>query len=337
MIGWNEILDSPINNSAVIHVWTSREKLLEAISLGHRAILSRGFYLDHMASTDFHYQQEMHADFELRNNRWKLLLGGEACLWTEYIDHRMVQSRLWPRTAAIAERFWSRSIDTIECLYDRLDLIHQRFFDPGDEQYIKDLSTLDSDVTAIRLLADFCEPLGLDGRNRQLNYNKDTPLNRFVDFLRPESNRTRKLIETNNVTVLHSVFLSWINIKNQLKTNHPEIIQLAENVAQLGEFGLSLLNTLSTIPDKRIVSSRWYYYHMRQLDLLEKNVPEIRLAAVRILRSLLVQCDPCSFDIINLSLLLIFPLAVLFVRKVTYIRRRLLIPCLNCCFSLCKL
>lgn len=41
------------------------------------------------------------------SNRMHQVLGGEVCLWSEQVSSDDLETRLWPRTAAFAERVWS--------------------------------------------------------------------------------------------------------------------------------------------------------------------------------------------------------------------------------------
>ena len=328
IVGWDEISTSRLSRSVIIQSWRHRRSLFDAVHRGYRAILSHGFYLDHMSSAGYHYATDLRLLVPTSDEEQRRVIGGEACLWTEYISSAMVHSRLWPRTAAIAERFWSSESDQIECMYDRLAVIDRRYFHPDDRAYLRDLSRLANSDRALKLLADLCEPLGLSGRDQTRNYTSRTPLNRFVDLLRPESEQTRLLIKTNNISLLHSAFLAWIRNQPYLKSNDSDILQLSSHLAQLGRMGLRLLQLFDETQPPRIVPLRWYYYQVYLLNTYEYDVPEIRLAGVRILRDLLEHCDPCAFDVIDLALILFFPVIVIFLRT-SFLRRRCVSPCLS--------
>ncbi|MCW8850110.1 MAG: family 20 glycosylhydrolase, partial [Melioribacteraceae bacterium] len=125
MIGWDEIFHPSMPNNIVIQSWRGKDALIESAKKGYQTILSNGYYIDLMQPTDFHYLNDpIAADAELNDDEKKMILGGEATMWAELVSDENIDSRIWPRTAAIAERFWSpQDINDISEMYRRLGFI----------------------------------------------------------------------------------------------------------------------------------------------------------------------------------------------------------------------
>jgi len=109
MVGWDEVLHPDLPADTVVQSWRGQASLAEAASRGYRGILSAGYYLDHLRPASYHYGIDPLADAaqKIAPEEASRILGGEACMWAEYANAETVDSRIWPRAAAIAERLWS--------------------------------------------------------------------------------------------------------------------------------------------------------------------------------------------------------------------------------------
>jgi len=117
---WQDVYDNGVklDKTTQIQIWkdtsilpehsTWQEYLNQVTNDGYRAILSSPWYINFVS---YGYQEwyKFYQVEPMRNfsGNPELLIGGEACLWTEYVDGTNIETRLWPRASAIAERLWS--------------------------------------------------------------------------------------------------------------------------------------------------------------------------------------------------------------------------------------
>ncbi|MBV9181646.1 MAG: family 20 glycosylhydrolase, partial [Acidobacteria bacterium] len=269
MIGWDEILHSDLPKKIVIQSWSGQQSLADAVRQGYRGLLSHGYYLDLMSTAASHYAVDPLAEegASLSSAEKEKVLGGEACMWAEYVSPENVDSRIWPRLAAIAERLWSpatavdvdRMYARLESIGDQLDmygLTHNTYY----SEMLQHMAG-SHDTSALRTLAEVVEPV--KGYSRAaLAQSEPTalmPLNRLVDVAQPESLTARHFAALVDELIsgqlrpgvepeIHRMLGEWRNNAPRLRPMAEnsallrEVMPLAESLSALGAAGLEALD-----------------------------------------------------------------------------------------------
>jgi hexosaminidase len=310
MIGWDEVLHPGLPQATVVQIWRNQASLADAVQKGYRAILSWGYYLDHLSPARYHYgiDPEGGPSAQLTAEQQTKILGGEACMWSELVDAETVDSRIWPRMAAIAERLWSpKEVTDVESMYTRLEAVSRMLDWTGVRHranYGPMLSRLAADRPSepLRILADASEALGLGPRQRVGGYTTDKPLNRFVDAARPESESVRALEQAAarmvanpngnaaDVTMLREQFTRWaandarfqpVAEGNALLA---EVKPLSADLSALGVAGLRLLDRFT---GGAAVTPEWLNQENAEVTRMLRPNAEVTLAAGRVVKLLL--------------------------------------------------
>lgn len=273
MLGWDEILRPDLPKNVVIQSWRGQASVAEATRQGYRGLLSYGYYLDLMWPASRHYAVDPLGDGAsgLNVTERERILGGEACMWSEFVSPENIDSRIWPRSAAIAERLWSpASVQDVNSMYERMEVIRHQLDWLGlthDSEYPLMLRRIAgmNDVPALRVLADVVEPVKDYAREEQAMKppTSGTPLNRLVDAAHPESNTAREFAEMVDVflsnrateeTQAQMAYLLGLWRENHAKLQPyekgssllSEIVPLSQNLSTLGATGLQAMNYINS-------------------------------------------------------------------------------------------
>jgi hexosaminidase len=323
MMGWDEILQEGLPTSILVQSWRGRESLYEAARGGHHGILSNGYYIDLIQPTEFHYLNDpLPPDAPITADERQLILGGEATMWAEFVTPETVDSRIWPRTAAIAERFWSpghvtdmrdmyRRMDRISLLLEELGLQHEK----NRPMMLRRLCQC-RDTVALEVLLGGIEPVKIYNRNRLREdtpypYTQFSPLTRLIDAAWPDAVPAREFrwaVET----LIESGFeeaeaLERARSSLQLwQANHADLVETLESSPPLTEsVSLSLdLSDVSAIDLEalRIAGSGdvppdgWIAPRLERLEAAREPRGEAELMIVDPVRDLVCAAGPAALE-----------------------------------------
>ena len=271
MVGWDEILRPDLPKDIVIQSWRGaiRSPAIAATQ-GYRGILSAGYYLDHVWPAAYHYAVDPLArpaakltpeQAKAHSGRRSLHVVGAS------VDAETIDSRIWPRTAAIAERFWSPAdVRDVDSMYERLavtsrwlewrGLTHNSYYEPMLRRI-----TGSDDISALRMLADVVEPVKDYTREETAPETPTSlvPLDRLIDAAHPESILARNFSEmvdaliagradTATKQTVRNLLLRWQDNQGKLEALESqsflwkEVAPLSQSLSALATIGLQALD-----------------------------------------------------------------------------------------------
>lgn len=278
LMGWEEIMTKNMSKDAIIHSWKGAneglqagQSLVNAAKGGYKTVLSNGYYIDLVYGLEDHYNVDpMPKNVALTNEEKARILGGEATMWTELATPATIDSRIWPRTAAIAERFWSNeNVTDMNSLRKRLKTVSFRLEELGlthlksKEGLLRNISN-NQKTEALLDLSNVCEPLkGYTRNSGGTEYKMYSPLTLFADVCTPDASDALGFDSAvsnylNNKTYENQLIVidylnKWIKMNSELKslsTNAPlvqPLLSLSKSLNDISEQLLLKINNKQNI------------------------------------------------------------------------------------------
>lgn len=282
MMGWDEILNPALPKDIVIQSWRGAASLSEGAEQGYVGILSAPYYLDQQKSSgEMFLADPIPADTKLTPDQQKLILGGEVCMWSEQIHEETIDSRVWPRTMAIAERFWSpRSDRDVADMYRRLRITSLELEDVG-LTHISGPQKLRRNLAgglhpeALDILASVVEPVSFGERYQGQHTDRLTSLDRLIDSIVPDpparqqiAHDVDELLSGNSGQAqaaamrLRVRFEEWQNAAPAvmaLAQRSPRLSDVQDLAQRLGQMGAAGLEAVAYLQSHTKAPADWQY------------------------------------------------------------------------------
>ena len=309
LMGWEEIMTKNLSKDAIIHSWkgsnegiAAGQSLVNAVKNGYKTVLSNGYYIDLMQGVENHYLNDpMPKNITLTAEEKARILGGEAPMWSELATPTTIDSRIWPRTAAIAERLWSNeNITDMASLRKRMNVISLQLEELGithirnKEVLLRNISNNQTN-TALEDFSNICEPLKIYSRNSEgTEYKTYSPFTLFADACTPDAkdalvfneavNNYIKNKSSENQILVTDYLKKWINVNAkliELSSNAPLVHPLLPLSKSLSDLSQQLL---SKIEKKQTVNTNTLNDLLEQCN--SKNHADVELAVYNSLKKL---------------------------------------------------
>ncbi|HWP41635.1 MAG TPA: family 20 glycosylhydrolase, partial [Blastocatellia bacterium] len=257
-----------------------------------------------------HYKVDpVAADSNLTEKELAHILGGEATMWGEWVSPETIDSRIWPRTAAIAERLWSpREVTDVDDMYRRLDSISIQLEELG-LAHEKNVDMMlrrmvgSKEIAPLRTLVSVVEPVKEYRRNKDRTATMLTPLTRLIDAARPDSEAGRRFAALvdgmlsdaphfrRNQERIKAILAKWRDVRPALDVmieRSPilrEAEQLPRDLSDIGSTGLEALTYLSsdTAPPEG-----WRESRIARLEEAAKPKAEVEFVIIAPVKKLVI-------------------------------------------------
>ena len=179
-------------------------------------------------------------------------------MWAEQLNEYTIDSRIWPRTAVMAERFWSPQSDrAVVSMYQRLPKMSIELEQAGLKHMtgpamMRRSISGEINPTALTTLAGVLEPVSFGERSETQHTDSHTPLDRLVDTVVPDPPSRFEIAQdvdavlsktaesTSAEARLTRRFMEWQEIAPSLAAQmqqNPRMSDAAVRATQLGELG----------------------------------------------------------------------------------------------------
>ncbi len=295
MVGWDEVLTPDLPKETVVQSWRGYKSLDQAAREGYNTIWSTDYYLDHMGPAEYHYLSDpLPADSKLPPEAASHVVGGEVCMWGEFVWQENIDSRIWPRTAAVAERFWSpQSVNSVPDMYRRLDVVSV-WLEQAGLQHLSSTSRMlrqiagTQDLGPLAILGKLASPEGV-GTREEMNRGGTpstqlVPLVKPVDAVVPDPPYRRQLASQVDALLsdapkfaagsdeLTKALGSWRDMVPgfaALAANAPILDTVSSRVLQLQKLGSAGLEALQYLQSGKSAPAEWKDAQLALIKLAE--------------------------------------------------------------------